>query len=232
MKIELKKKPQNPIIIEGFPGFGLIGTIVTEFLLEHMNCEMIGEFVYDDLPAMVAIHKGKLIKPMAVHYSKKYNIIILQTILNPKGKEWDIANAILDMARQLKAKKIISAEGVASPPVPSKDNDQTLFYYGDDKLKHLGLKPIDESIVVGVTAGIMLNFKNHVCIFSETKSALPDSKSAANIIKILDKYLGLKVDYKPLLKQAADFEDKLKSLISQTSKTEQESDKKYMSYLG
>ncbi|MBU1854202.1 MAG: PAC2 family protein, partial [Nanoarchaeota archaeon] len=73
---------------------------------------------------------------------------------------------------------------------------------------------------------------NPVCIFAETHSALPDSKAAAKVIEVLDKYLGLKVDYKPLLKQAEEFENKLKNMIQQTSKTTEESDKKYMSYLG
>jgi len=31
MKIILDKKPKNPIIIEGFPGFGLVSTIACEF---------------------------------------------------------------------------------------------------------------------------------------------------------------------------------------------------------
>lgn len=232
MKILLKKKPKNPIIIEGFPGFGLIGTIVTEFLIEHMNCELIGEFLYDDLPAMVAIHKGKLVKPMAVHYSKKHNIIILQTILNPKGKEWDIADAILEMAHNVNAKKIISVEGVASQALMKKDSKASLFYYGDDRLKKQGLKPINESIVVGVSSCIMLRYDKSVSIFAETSSALPDSNSAAKVIEVLDKYLGLNVDYKPLFKQAKMFEDKLKTLMQQTTKTINESDKKYLSYLG
>lgn len=231
MKIELTKKPQNPIILEGFPGFGLVGTIVTEFLLEHLKCEKIGEFVYDDLPAMAAIHKGKLINPMAVHYSKKYNLVILQTILNPKGKEWDIADAIIEMAKKLKAKKIVSIEGVGSPQAAGGEA-MNLFYYGDEKLKAAGLKPIDESIVVGVTSSIMLRYPNAVCLFAETQSALPDSKAAAKVIEALDHYLNLKVDTKPLLKQAEDFENKLKGLMQQTSKTVQDSDKKYMSYLG
>ncbi|MBU1201620.1 MAG: PAC2 family protein [Nanoarchaeota archaeon] len=230
MKIELKKKPQNPIIIQGFPGFGLIGTITTEFLLEHMNCELIGEFIYNDLPAIVAIHKGKLVKPMAVYYSKKHNVVILQTILNPKGKEWDIADAIIDLAKQLKAKKILCIEGVNSPP--GLKNDSKLFYYGDDNLKKFGLEPINESIIIGVTSSLMIKYSNITCIFAETHSALPDSKSAAKVIEVLDKYLGLKVDYKPLFKQAEEFEQKLKGLIQQTSKVSEESDKKYMSYLG
>lgn len=230
MKITLKKKPKNPIFIEGFPGLGLIGTIVTEFLIEHLNCELIGEFSYDEFPAIAAIHKGKLVNPMAVHYSKKYNLVILQTILNTKGLEWKIADVILDMAKQLQARKIISIEGVASPNLTS--DKTSLYYYGDKKLEKQGLKPVTDSIIVGVTASIMLKEKNVTCIFAETHSAMPDSKAAAKVIEALDKYLGLKVDYKPLLKQAENFENKLKTLIQESSKTTDESDKKYMSYLG
>jgi len=39
MNFELSKKPKNPIILEGFPGFGLVGTISTEYLIEHLNAE-------------------------------------------------------------------------------------------------------------------------------------------------------------------------------------------------
>ena len=237
MKINLEKKPEKPIIIEGFPGFGLVGTIVTEFLIEHMECEPIGEFVYDDLPAMAAIHEGELVKPMAVHYSKKHNIMILHTILNPKGKEWEIANAITEMADDLKAKKIISIEGVASKKAlmaktPDSDAKTTLYYYGDKKLEKQGLKPIEESIIVGVTSSVMLRAKNPVSIFAETRSAFPDSKSAAKVIEALDKYLDLKVDYEPLFKQAEEFEKKLQNMIQHSNKASEESDKKYMSYLG
>ena len=231
MKITLKKKPQNPIIIEGFPGFGLVGTIVTEFLIDHMKCELIGEFIYDDMPAMIAIHKGELVRPMAVHYSKKHNVVILQTILNAKGKEWVIADSIIDMAKQMKAKSIISIEGVAAQVLDSK-GEINLFYYGDEKLKKYGLKPVNESIVIGVTSSVMLRYNKPICIFAETHSALPDSNAAAKVIEVLDKYLGLKVDYKPLLKQAEDFEQKLRTMLQQTSQMSQDSEKKNLSYLG
>jgi uncharacterized protein len=231
MKINLIKKPQKPIIIEGFPGFGLVGTIVTQFLTENLDCELIGEFEYNDLPALVTIHKGKLLKPMAVYYSKKFNLVILQTILTMKGKEWDIADAILDMAKSLKAKEIISIEGV-NARLPLESGSKTkLFYYGDN-LKNLNLTHIDESIVVGVTSAMMLKSANINCIFAETHSSLPDSKAAAKVIEVLDNYLGLNVDYKPLIKQAENFEKKLQKLLKESSKTIEDSDKKSLSYLG
>ncbi|MBR9703757.1 hypothetical protein GOV10_06965, partial [Candidatus Woesearchaeota archaeon] len=60
LKLELWKKPKGVTIIEGFPGFGLVGPITTEFLIDHLKTEQIGRFIYDDLPATIAIHDGKV----------------------------------------------------------------------------------------------------------------------------------------------------------------------------
>ena len=85
---------------------------------------------------------------------------------------------------------------------------------------------------MGVSASLMLKAKNHSCLFASAKSQMPDSKAAAKLIEVLDKYLKLKVDYKPLLKQAEEFEDKLKGILKQSDSTFKEADKKSMSYLG
>ena len=57
-------------------------------------------------------------------------------------------------------------------------------------------------------------------------------EAAANIVKFLDKYLALNVDYQPLLEQAAQFEEKLKSLLLKNQKITNEQDKKNLDYLG
>lgn len=229
MKINLKKIPKGVTIIEGFPGFGLVGTISTEFLIEHLKAELIGEFEYDDLPATAAIHKGKLVKPMAVFYDKKNNLVILHTILNVKGHEWKIADAIADLAKKTKAKEIISLEGVASMVADVKQ--QKIYTFGSKHLHSLG-QPISESIIVGVTAALMLKHEKVSCIFAGTSSQLPDSKAAASVIEVLDKHLGLAVDTKPLLKQADEFEKKLKGLMKNTQAVTKTAEDKSMSYFG
>ena len=70
------------------------------------------------------------------------------------------------------------------------------------------------------------------CIFAETHSNLPDSKAAAKIVEALDKYLGMDLDYKPLLEQAQKFEDKLKSILKKSQEAQDISDQKKLSYLG
>ena len=237
MELILKKKPQGVTIIEGFPGFGLIGTIAIEFLLEHLQTEKIGSIEVDEIPAMIAVHQNKVIEPISLHYNKQHNLVLIHAINIGKGLGWKLARVISELAKKLKAKEIISLEGVGSPhPEASK-----IFYYAtkDDvkikKLKEMA-QPLMEGIIVGVTGALLAKEVSVpvVALFAEAKSNLPDSKAAAEIIKVLDAYTGLKVDYKPLLKQAEEFEQKLKSIMEKGAKAEglQEEKKKELSYVG
>ncbi len=234
MKLILNKVPQRVTIIEGFPGFGLIGTIATEFLLEHLETEKIGTIDIDEIPAMVAVHQNKVIEPVSIHYNKKYNLVLIHAINIGKGLGWKLADIIGELATKLKAKEIISLEGVGSPnPGASR-----IFFYTSggktDKLNTIA-KPLMEGIIVGVTGALIS--KNVgvpvVALFAEAKSKLPDSKAAAEIIKVLDAYTGLQIDYKPLLKQAEEFEKKLKGIMESAGKTEKMvEDKQKLNYVG
>lgn len=233
MKLILKKKPQNVMIIEGFPGFGLIGTIATEFLMEHLETEKIGTIEMEEAPAMIAIHDNKVIEPISIHYNKKYNLVLIHAINIGKGLGWKLAEMIGELARTLKAKEIVSLEGVGSP---NPDQSRVFFYSskgGNEKLKGMA-NPLKEGIIVGVTGALLAKEMGVpvMALFAEAKSNLPDSKAAAEIIKVLDVYAGLKVDPKPLLKQAQEFEGKLKRILEKGQQAEQMVDKKKLSYVG
>jgi len=235
MKLILKKKPQGVKIIEGFPGFGLIGTIATEFLMEHLQTEKIGTVEMDEIPAMIAIHQNNVIEPISIHYNKQYNIVLVHAINIGHGLGWKLAETIGELAKKLNAKEIISLEGVGSPnPEASR-----VFYYVTknggkiEKLKKIA-NPLNEGIIVGVTGALLAKEVGVpvTAFFAEAKSNLPDSKAAAEIIKVLDAYTGLKVDYKPLLKQAEQFEQKLKKIIDKGQKAGDLAGKKKLSYVG
>jgi len=234
MKIELYKKPKNVTIIEGFPGFGLVGTITTEFLIDHLKAEKIGRVFFHDLAPLIAVHEGKVVEPIGIFYDPKSNIVILHALANVKGKEWVIANALTDLGKQLSAKEIISVEGVGG--VGTKGGNA--FYYSKNKAwSKTGIEELKEGIVIGVTAAMLAGCDKNSkisCVFAETKSNLPDSRAAAKVIEVLDKYLGLNVDYKPLLKKADAFEGKIKNLISKGNKTiaQGSAKKETMNYFG
>lgn len=236
MRIVLKKKPKNPTIIEGFPGFGLVGTISTEYLINELKAKPIGSIHAEEIPPMVAIHDNKLVQPVGIYYDEKNNLVLLHVMTNVKGIEWDVGELVLELAKQLEAKDIIAIEGVGTP-IPSDKNDA--YYYsnnesGKNKFEAFKLPPLKEGIILGVTATLILQADSRPvsCIFVETHSSLPDSKAAAKAIEVLDKYLNLKIEYAPLLKQAEKFESKIKSLMEKGAVATEEQKKKTLSYVG
>ncbi|MBS3122093.1 proteasome assembly chaperone family protein [Candidatus Woesearchaeota archaeon] len=239
MKLQLKKKVKNPTIIEGFPGFGLVGTIATEYLLEHLECEQIGKFWFEDLPATIAIHSGKVVDPIGIFYNKKYNIVIVHAILTTNKIEWKVAEMIEDLANQTKAKEIICLEGVGTGAGDDENapKEPKAFYYTNNIKKEGILKKyaqkLNEGIIVGATSALLLkSTKEITALFADTHSQLPDSKAAAKLIILLDNYIGLNIDPKPLLETAKRFEEKLKTMLEQGNKTQEEIKKKQLSYVG
>lgn len=235
MRLVLHKKPKNVTIIEGFPGFGLIGTIATEFLMEHLQTEKIGIVEMEEAPAMIAIHQNKVIEPISIHYNKKYNMVLVHAINVGKDLAWKVAEVISELAKVLSAKEIISLEGVGSPNPAS----GRIFYYSTvntgstKKLSNLA-SPLMEGIIVGVTGALLARHTEIpiMALFAEAQSNLPDSKAAAEIIKALDAYTGINVDPKPLLQQAEAFEKQLKELMQKGKKAEELQDEKKLSYVG
>ena len=230
------KKPKNVTIIEGFPGFGLVGTITTGFLVDHLKCEHIKHAFFEEIAPTVAVHEGKIVDPIGVFYNEKHNILIIHSIMNPAGLEWKAAEFVAQVCKEYEAKEVISIEGVGAPQTEEQNDTQSTFYYttsSDEKIKKAGAKPLGEGIVIGVTGALLM--KETTCpllsLFAETHSSLPDSKAAAAIIEVLDKYLGLAVDTHPLLKQAEEFEEKIKDIMSQTVGAKEQQERKNLSYI-
>lgn len=233
MEIKLKKRPQKPIIIEGFPSLGLVGSIAAEFLIDHLNAEQIGCIWAEKLPPMVAIHKGQVLEQFGIFYDSKNNIIIIRPLALVGGIEWELADSIIRLEDMLKARELISLEGVGAGDGGIQLN--AFFFTADKskakKLQSIGLTEIREGMVFGVSASLLSRQPESTFIFTETHSELPDSRSAAKMIEVLDKYLGLKIDYRPLLEKAEEFEKKLKNIFSMVSQKAGEKAKE-TSYLG
>ncbi len=238
MEIYIQKKIKNPTIIEGFPGLGFVATIAVEYLIEHLGAKSFGRMWSPDIPPMAAFHKSRIHRPVEIFYDPKHNILFVHALSAPTGYEWEIADAILVLAQQLKAKEIISLEGVASPfGTPLKTSS---FYYTtsdkfEKRIQKLNIKKLNEGVIVGVAGALMLKAVRGIpatFFLTETTSKMPDSNAAAELVKILDGYLGLKVDPKPLAKQAALVEEKIRDIVKKGEDTMDLKKKKELSYVG
>mgnify|MGYP000399494922 CR=1 FL=1 len=236
MRIELEERPQKVIIIEGFPGFGFVSTIATEFLIKHLGAKPIGRLTTEKLTPVAAIHRASLLYPLEIFYDKKTNIVLVQAVTPVEGLEWEIADALVRMAKELRAKEFIGLEGVASQ---AQLKEPQVFYYTSSEEKKkimegMKIKPLEEGIIVGVTGALLMKMKDIPisCFFVEAHTDFPDNRAAAKLIEILDKYLGLSIDPKPLLVKAREFEQKLKDLLTKLTEVKTEKEKKQLSYMG
>lgn len=231
MQLILKKRPKNPIIIEGFPGYGLVGTIATEFLIKHLDAKPIGSIRVEEIQPVIAVHHGEAVEPLGIYYATKTNIVLLHALTAVKGIEWELADILARMVKDLKVKEIISIEGIGSS---MGDATSRAFYMGSNKkLKTIGIDALREGIIMGVTGALLLRKDLPMtCFFAETHSKLPDSRAAAKIIQVLDQYLGLDVDFKPLIEQAEKFELKLKALLEKARDATAPGGEKKVPYFG
>lgn len=234
MQIELTQNPKNVTLIEGFPGFGLVSTIATEFLIDHLKAKRIGRLWSESMTPMVAVHGSKVVDPLGIFYDAKNKIVIVHALTSVAGMEWKIVKALSELYKKLQVKEVISIEGVGSMTEPGSDSNA--FYYSENpkKWEQAGIAPLKEGIVMGVTGALLINIKGVPlsCIFAETHSKLPDSRAAAKVIEVLDKYLGLNLDYHPLIKKAEEFESKIKGLMDKTKKATDLKTAKEMDYVG
>ena len=229
MEYTLKKKPKNPIIIHGFPGLGLVSTIVTKFLIDHLDTEIIGSFESEHIVPLVAIHKSKIIDPITIHYNAKYNLVIIQSLTEVSGQEWETASALVKLQKELDAKEMILIEGM-----PSQQNKVDIYHYST-KSKVIGkTTPLKEGLISGLTASLMLKSEAlpMTCLFAEAHTDLPDTEAAAKVVEVLNDYLGLNLDCKPLLEQAKKFETNLKTVLKQVKEIKSQKRDETLDYLG
>lgn len=235
MEIILDESPQGVTIIQGFPGFGMVGSISTEFLIDHMKMRRIGHVHAKELEPLVAVHNGVVLPPVGIYYSQDNNVVVLNFITKGAGHEWDFAKLVKSISEKLSAKEIIAVEGVASQVALE---DKKLFVLSSDsqslqKLEEKGFSVLQNGIVMGVSAAMFLDKPTcpMVAFFALTSSTLPDSNASAEIIKGIDSYLGLSVDYNPLYQQAQVFEEKIKTILSQSKQAVEDTEKSMINYV-
>jgi uncharacterized protein (TIGR00161 family) len=236
LKLELTQKiTTKPTLIEGFPGFGFVSTIATEFLIKHLNAKMIGRITSDKIQPIAAIHKGQVIHPIGIYYDKKNNLMIIQAVTPVDGLEWEIAETVEELCKQVKVKEVIGLEGVNSQVV---NKEPKVFCFSKektcaDRLAKLKIMPLEEGIIIGVTGALLMKSSSPLsCFFVEAHSQMPDNKAAAKLVESVDKYLKLQLDTEPLLDRAKEMEVKLKDLMGKVSDTKTAKDQRHLDYMG
>jgi len=212
--IEEQKKVElnNPILIEGFPGLGMVGSIATKYLIKELKAEKVGTMYSPHFPYHVIVNKKGGVRLLRAEFyvwkneSGKNDFIFLtgdsqaQTI---EG-QFEVANTILDFAEEKNVKTIITIGGYRNeferkPKIVAVSTTPELF----EQAKKATALPSEAGTPIVGTAGLLLGlakFRNvdALCLLGETKGYLPDPKTAKGIIEVLQKMLEITVNLKGL----------------------------------
>ncbi len=212
---------KNPIIIEGFPGVGLVGSIASKYLVQHLKAKQVGHIEAEHMPPVSFIIDGEIHNPIRIYESKRYNLLIIESEFPvPAPLVHDIGEHIAVWAKSIKASKIICLEGLTNPNL--KTIPAVFAISTGIKLKLPAyITPIRNGIMLGVSSALMLKCKElglpGMCLMAESHSNFPDGIAAAEILKDLGKYLRISIDTALLEKEAHTFQDKIREVIDKSS---------------
>ena len=208
VNVELK----NPILVEGFPGLGMVGSIATQYLLTQLKAEKLATLYSPYFPFHVLVgEKGGARLLHGEFYVWKNeagssDLIFLVGDSQPKTIEgqFEVANIILDFAEKQKVKTIVTIGGYrneveGTPKVVAVSTNSAIF---EGALKAGAVSSEAGTPIVG-TAGLLLGLAKFrkidaVCFLGETRGYLPDPKTAKTVIEVLQGFLGFNVDLKSL----------------------------------
>ncbi len=243
----MKVKLNDPILIEGLPGLGLVGKIAIRYLINQLKAKRFANLYSPHFPYFVLVSKKGSVRLVGgAFYSwkneKGKNDLILFTgdsqAQTVEG-QYEISECLLDFAKQHNVKLIATIGGYRmeardTPKVVAAATNLELL---NSALKAGGMISPSGSPIVG-TAGLILGmapFKkiDAICLLGETRGYLPDPKSAKSVLQVLHEMIGFDVDLSALDEEISKAEKMVTRLqkieekrVLQTEETRKEEDKK------
>ncbi|OIO27707.1 hypothetical protein COX86_02285 [Candidatus Micrarchaeota archaeon CG_4_10_14_0_2_um_filter_60_11] len=222
MKVEIKEcckfKTKNPVIIEGFPGIGMIGTLSAAYLSGKMDMKLVGYVASSHFPPISAIHDYKPVSPARIYASEKHDLIVLfSEFVIPAEVVYELTQTILDYAKAKKARAIYSLAGIATQQPP------TAAIHGiastpkmSELLKKNGIELIKEGATQGVSGLLIAECASEsypaANILAETQLPM-DPKAAASLLEKLSEIIGVPIDTVELRKEGNQIESKMKDAM-------------------
>lgn len=218
-------KPSYMLV--GLPDAGLVGGIVTEYLINNLNMKEYGEIYSPDLlPPISHVANGQVMSPVRLYHSINF-IVVHSWIAIPSHSLYPLAKTIINYAKKYGIDTIISITGLpVSDRLELKSLNTFWVSSNEDLAKELeqypDIKKFDEGYIAGPYAPLLLESKfngvRNFLLIVESFQDLPDPEASAKALQFISRYIGFNVDVSGLLKEAEEIRDKIKGLMEQTKR--------------
>ena len=192
---------EKPIFVEGLPGFGNVGKIAAQLLIEYTRAKVFAELYSPSFPDYVIVNKDGTCRPPRYEFhaasTEKNQFIILTGDSQPSLEDllahYDLCDEILDFAEKHGCRFIVTMGGVPTPQSGSK-------VYVAATSEKLALENVDKGAaiygrgrIMGAT-GLLLGLAKKrgwkgICLLGATTGIRADRESALSVFKFLNKTL-------------------------------------------
>lgn len=221
VQVILEREPQvkNPILIEGFPGIGLVGNIASQYIVHELNMTYLGAMSSKFFPPLAVLLSGIVNMPVRIYEQAEKDLVVITADIpiHPLAS-YDIGREIVSWAESIKAKEMVCLAGIT---VMSEEH--RVFGAASTKEMLERLKDKAEVFELGTITGITGSIMNEcrirkmpaICLLGETASAEPDPRAAISTVETLNKIYDLGVSTTKLAEQAEQIELQMHQLSQQ-----------------
>jgi len=221
---EVKVDSENPIILEGLPDIGLVGTISLTHYLAKLGFKKVGYLETDTFPPMLIIRNGKIGDVFEIYY--RNNVYIIRSELPiPQKNVHEMVEEVVKWVRSKNPKMFISLGGIPHPyriditdpkvyAVPTNEEAMSIL----SKMKDVEL--LSDGLIFGPKALMLRKLERlgitGLGLFVQSYLNYPDPGSAAKVLTILPQ-IGLeKVEVDSLIASAEEVRMQYRELMRRT----------------
>ncbi len=217
-------RPKDAVAIVGFPTVGLVGSIVSSYIVRELKMPVLKGMYSDSMSPYSVLINGEPYPPIRLHGLCRNggedgcnDLMVVTSEIAPDAKQsYLVAREILDNCKEYGVRTVVCLEGI-----PRYSADDVSFAAGSsprarEMIKGFGLEPLENGMIKGLT-GIML-FEGRerdvdvITILSPADAQLPDPRSAAEVLKKLANVIPeLKdIDLTPLVQEAEELDKRMR----------------------
>lgn len=217
---------QNPTLVVGFPGIGLIGNIASRHIIDQLDMRQVGVMESDMFPPVAMLQEGIIRMPIRIYENPTHNLmVIVSDIAIPIQLSNKVGRKIVDWAQSLGAREIISIAGIETGSQQQRVFSAATTQEELDRVKDT-TEVFQRGTVSGISGSVMTECATQdlpcLCLMGESTSQAPDPRAAAKVIEIIASLYDITVETEPLLEQAEQIEAQLQNLSEQVQQTSPE----------
>ncbi len=221
--VEKTQIPSGTVMLYGFPDVGLVGVIAASHLIEELG---LTEVAYADsklLPPVIVVHAGLPHSPLRVFGNNKILLAVSEIPL-AADTIYPVMDTLIEWAKRSKVKMMIALSGI---PVQDRQDVKELKVFSaasnSETLKTVqskGIEALMEGYMVGPQAIMLMRAEKTdlpaITLLAQCFFNYPDPEAAAEVLKGLEKLMGIKVDIGRLLAKGEEIRLKARDVMRRT----------------